>query len=300
MFMERTKQILTGSIISLLLAPVSAHAIPNLGSITKPRPQNRVEDPREVVAAGFASLLDRELNREEVQQIGYALSEIESVPEKPIRVGYLGDLWDRYEKLPIICLYGKLNAKIPDFIPNFKIHGTAASYEITPCLMLNSFNPFALRLSEFKSYIMQGGSFAQTGGKFGGLAGGILAGLYAGPKHLARPIIGTYGFLRGTYDHKAVKWVGQFAVSGDGQVMALAGVGAELSFDVLIDLLKRPMPRPTIEGLNLGKPVPGKGEMGMYFDVREFPWFERMVLKGMTPVETFADMSQYLAANKLN
>jgi hypothetical protein len=293
-----TLKILAGAFtFILLLAQIPAAALPSMGASAMIPQAPRTDDPREVVAEGFEEIIGRELDNREMRHLNQAIKQLEVLPDgqrvqKVALFDQVYDLWESYEKLPIICMYGKFNGKIPFATSRFTLNGLALGYEITPCLVLNSFNPLAWRLKEFRSYIMQGGSFSQAGGNFGGVAGGLLIGVYAGPKALASPLIGTYGFVRVTLDRKLVKFAGQVAYSNNKQVLAMVGVGAELSFDMVLQAMRL---MPKVDATGITTPL-GKIEVGMYFDVKEFPWFHRLVFQGMDPIAAFSDMNTYVAA----
>lgn len=282
--------------LTLLLAQIPAAALPGMGAASLAPRAPRTEDPREIVADGFEEIIGRELTAGETRQLNQAIKQLESVDEPRMqRVALFDqayDLWESYEKLPIICIYGKFSGKIPFSTKKFSLNGAAIGYEITPCLVLNSFNPWAWRLREFRSYVMQGGSLAQNGGQFGGVAGGIFIGLYAGPRALAHPLIGTYGFMRLTLDRAIVKGSAQVAYSNNKQMLAMIGVGGELSFDAIFRAF-RLMPKADANSVSVAGV---KAEVGMYFDVKEFPWFHRIVVQGMGPIDAFSDVNSYVAS----
>jgi hypothetical protein len=280
----------------LLLAQIPAAALPTMGANALKPEAPRTEDPREVVADGFEDIIGRELDNRETRHLNQALAQLQTLDDHPqvhkvAMFDQVYDLWQSYEKLPVICLYGKFNGKIPFATSKFSLNGLAIGYEITPCLVLNSFHPLAWRTKEFRSYVMQG-IFSQAGGQFGGVAGGLMIGVYAGPRNLASPLIGTYGFIRATLDRKIVKVPVQVAYSNNKQILAMIGIGAELSFDAVLQAMRL---MPKVDATGVTTPV-GKIELGMYFDVKEFPWFQRLAHQGMNPIDAFADMNSYIAS----
>jgi hypothetical protein len=279
--------------LTLLLAQIPAAALPNEGAAALGQQATAPDDPNKVVSAGFEQIIGRDLNAKEAQQVNQAIQQLQKVQPHAQPVNYVTDLWDRYEKLPVVCLYGKFDGKIPFSKKGITLNGLSLGYEITPCLVLNSFDPLAWRVREFRSYIMQGGSLSSAGGDFGGISGGLLIGVYAGPKNLAKPLIGTYGFVRLAAEETLVKFAGQIAYGTDHQVLALVGVGAELSIDAVLQAV-RVMPKVSTTSVQVAGV---KADVGMYFSVKEFPWFQRLVLQGQNPIVAFSDMKTYLAAN---
>ena len=296
-------KIIHGALLAcMILAQMPAAALPGMGDAV---PRQREYDPRLVVGEGFQQLLGRDLSNKEYQQIETFLLALEEAQQSPIQKAsflpngeqvnrFLTRLMDFSEVLPVICLYGKVSVKLPG-TATFAVNGFSAAYEITPCLVLNSVMPWKLRVSEFRSYVLKGGTIGAAEGKLGALAAGVVAGLYAGPKSLARPLIGEYLFSRFAIQKSGFKVIYQGAVSSQGQKMVMVGVGGELSIDNMASLILNlaGLPKLDIQGL---KPGQRRGELGTYYSVYEHPWFSRL-LQGMSPVAAFADIDQYIAAN---
>lgn len=282
-------------VLTLLGFSHSAFAIPNIGRRIVVDVRYSV-NPRDILGDSFANLMGRPLNRAEKMQVDGAVDEMESFQERPQKTSWIGDIISTTEVRPVVCLYGKVSGQILK-LGSVSLGGLSGNTEIMPCLMLNSVNPFLWQASQFRSYVLQGFGFGPTPG-YGGVSAGILMGAYMGPKNVTRPMVGSYYYARYTLDKGVAKLTLQVAYGSGGRYLILPGVGGELSFQSLLSTLKV---LPKVVAQNSAPPAPGapnkRLDFGVIMNIYQFPWFERLYVQRMSPLDVFKDVNEYIASN---
>ncbi len=282
----------------MMLAGIPSAALPGagLGSMRPPAHNEppRTEDPAIVVEHGFEQLLGRDLNRREAAQLKIAVREfqhIQAQQERPQQASFISDFFSHNEFLPVFCFYGKISGKLPK-VGSVNVGGVGFSAERMPCLLTNSMLPWQWRTSKFKSYIMKGISATSAGAPYGGIAAGVSGGLYIGPKNTTRQFVGTYMFGRLMYEKGLVNVSVQAAYNDNKQTLVMVGAAGEIGWDAMMRAV-RVLPSVAQGTVSVAG---WKFEGGMYYNVKEFPWFERL-MNGWTPIAAFQDMEEYIARN---
>lgn len=277
------RQLITSLVLVLVAASNAAYALPGglggLGNAIKP-----VKRPSKSIDATFEDLIGRKISLTEEQQINGLLAETEEMQLKPQLVSTFGGT----EIIPLIC--GQFKASFD--------WAKGIGGEVNPC-----FDPMS-----GKSFVMKGTSFNNPGSASAALMGGI----YVGPASEQKPIVGQYGFVGLTKDLiPFVKFTGQISVDlpclneaialssqktweqtlQNCKFMAMGGLGISVS-----DLFKKFKDKLSKKPAGTAAVAIGgtKLNVGVTFEVKEFPWYERLK-NGSSLRQAFADWQTYQA-----
>lgn len=300
--MQRNAVVVLGSLslmAAILLVPKVA-ALPGAGmgsAFARPDgPPPRTTDPAILVEQGFEKFLGRDLDRREEAQLKIAIREFQQFQaeqERPQKASYATHFFSTNEFLPVFCLYGKVSGKVPK-IGGLSLGGVGGATERTICVLTNSLYPWAWKPSEFHSYVMKGISGTSAGSPWGGVSVGLSGGIYIGPKNTTRQFVGKYKFGRLMLEKGLANVNIQAAYNDNEQYVVMVGAAGELSWEAILRAVRV---LPKLDPSKQTASVAGlKWEGGLYYEVKEFPWFNRL-LNGWDPISAFSDVEQYIAAN---
>jgi hypothetical protein len=296
-----------GSVMISCLATSQAHAFSNLSGMGTASPVSQhgnvnsnstrvsLQDPQPL-----EELMGRQLTNEELSGIEEMIGEVQKIREMPQTVSTFGSV----EVIPLVC---------GQFKVNFQILTKALGGEIETCVDFQT----------GKSYILSG---AAIGGA-SSISATVRVGIYVGPSAVQTPIIGQYAFgniskevFPSIYAHGQLS-VGKgcldsavdLATQGRSiksalkscQLLVFGGVGVNLD-GLMKNTYQKFFGKKSTEVSGTPMSVDAAKDAvskltgfslttGVIFNIKEFPWYDRMRNKGMGVVQAFADIKTYQA-----